>query len=392
MSDQFTPAWEDTTAWEAKGQSPASKLAMEALKIQQETMADNPGGGPTCIVYDEDLAKITLFANDHMMLDPIGGAPEVLKDTDAFTRQDDKGPYHWIQGPQDLRKVTAVTPAPTPPVEPSPNPSPVTPGTIPQKAKAVTTTNLRLRVKAGVENAAKGVLATGTEVFLTGGRKILSGTKWVRVRVETAEILGRRLNHPDKWIAAPPKVFGWVNADFLAVPASEYVAKDFPDVTHEYLWYLDDAGGLNADDVRRTLTAISDDPRGPLRAGIDLRESPRAEDADVLIRFTPGPCSGAAGCYYKASGEKARVDIDPKWFNTAWLSRVFLHETLGHATCRSYDHYNGAPQYPRPDYYGLMGNWQDQYGDHAWPDADDIANFVEWKEGRSSVVFVRDVG
>jgi hypothetical protein len=219
----------------------------------------------------------------------------------------------------------------------------------------------------------------------------VEGSLWVRVEVASAAVSSKRLSGDDRWLSAPPKQVGWVNSNYLAVPASEYVAQDFPPVTHEFLWFLESAGGLNADDVRRTLTAISDDPRGPLRAGIDLREATAANEAHVLIRFVPGPCSGAAGCYYKRASEKARVDIDPKWFNTMWLSRVFLHETLGHAATRSYDHYNGAPQYPRPDYFGLMGNWQDQFGDHAWPDTDDITNMVEWTRGASSLVFVRDL-
>jgi hypothetical protein len=394
MSRNFTPAWENVSAWEERGISPAVTLAMDDLQLQRVMMADDPFGRPSCIVYDEDLAKITLFSNDRVEYYDANGVqddPVVLNETDAFTRQGDKGPYHWAQGPIDLHPVTGVTPAPTPPVTPSPNPEPVKPGALPRKGKAVTTTNLRLRKSAGTSSQSKGVMPTGTEVLLTGGRKSLEGDTWVRVRVEAAKLTEKRLSGSDRWISAPPRQYGWVDAEFLAVPASEYEAKDFPAVTHEFLWFLEDAGGLNVDDVKRTLTAISDDPRGPLRAGIDLRESTRAEDADVLLRFSPGPCGGAAGCYYKRSGDKARVDIDPKWFNTMWLSRVFLHETLGHAATRAYDHYNNAPQYPRPDYYGLMGNWQDAYGDHAWPDEDDIANFVEWKNGKSSVVFVRDL-
>jgi hypothetical protein len=213
---------------------------------------------------------------------------------------------------------------------------------------------------------------------------------WVRVKVSKAELRTGGLSGDDAWIKSPPQQFGWVNSEYLAIPASEYVASDFPPITHEYLWWLEDAGGLNADDVKRTLTAISDDPRGPLRAGIDLRESTSAAEAHLIIRFVDTACGGAAGCYYRRSGEKARVDIQKKWFNTMWLSRVFLHETLGHAATRSYDHYSGAPQYPRSDYYGLMGNWQDQYGDHAWPDTDDIENMVEWTKGQSSLVFLRD--
>jgi hypothetical protein len=392
---EITPAWEDVSTWEERGTSPAVELAMSDLRKQQDVMADNPGSGPTCIVYDEDLAATVIVSNDlaaYYAANGVHDHPTVLKDTDAFARQNDKGPYHWTQGPQDLRKVTSVTPPPTPPVTPSPNPEPVTPGNLPKKGKAVTTTNLRLRAAPGIRAASLGVMPTGTEVLLTGGRRKLEGALWVRVQVESAELQNGRLSGTDKWISVPPTRRGWVNSEYIAIPASEYVATDFPPVTHEYLWWLEDAGGLNPDDVRRALTAISDDPRGPLRAGIDLRESTGPGDTDVLIRFIPGPCSGAAGCYYKASGQKARVDIDPKWFNTAWLSRVFLHETLGHATTRAYDHYNGAPQYPRPDYYGLMGNWQDTYGDHAWPDEDDIANFIDWKNGASTVVFVRDIG
>jgi hypothetical protein len=388
----FTPAWEDVTTWEERGVSPATKLAMEHLAIQRDAMADRPDGGPSCIVYDEDLAEITLSANDQSAL-LLFGKPEevVLKETDAFARQNDKGPYHWAQGPLDLHGVTPapVTPV-TPPVTPSPNPEPVKPNTLPRKGKAVTTTNLRLRVAPNAKSLSRGVMITGTEVLLTGGRKRVEGSLWVRVEVATVELSSKKLSGDDKWLTAPPKQRGWVNSNYLAIPASEYVAADFPPVTHEFTWWLEDAGGLNASDVRRTLTAIGDDPRGPFRAGVNLREADSSAAADVLIRFVQSPCSGAAGCYYKRSGEKARVDIGLQYFNTLWLSRVFLHETLGHAATRCYDHYNGAPQYPRPDYFGLMGNWQDRFGDHAWPDNDDIENMIAWKEGRSDLVFVRD--
>jgi hypothetical protein len=390
----FSPTWEDVAAWDAPSPTSGSSVravAMADLRKQQAALADMGPNGLSCITYDEDRAYEILQANDPTVPWLNTPAVEVMKETDAFARQGDKGPYHWSQGPLDLTPVTVTPPPPVaPPVTPSSNPQPATPGVLPKKGKAVTTSNLRLRRSPGPEARSLGVLQTGTEVKLTGGRRKLGGAIWVRVEVATAEISSKRLSGDDRWLAAPPKVSGWCNSTYLAVPASEYVAQDFPTVTHEYLWWMDDAGGLNAADVRRTLTAIGEDPRGPLRAGIHLREASRMEDAHVLIRFSPGPCGGAAGCYYKKANERARVDIDPKWFNTMWLSRVFLHETFGHAACRSYDHYNNAPQYPRSDYYGLMGNWQDQFGDHAWPDEDDIANMIEWKNGQSALVFVRD--
>ncbi len=385
MEGKFSPTWEDVEAWDEGTPPRVRSLAMQYLDLQREVMGDRPDGGPSCIVYDEDMAQSTVEANDGLPF-----TDTILNDTDAYARQGDKGPYHWAQGPLDLTPVTTPAPPETPPVVPSTNPHPATPGTLPKKGKAITTTNLRLRVSAGAGSKSRGVMPTGTEVRLTGGRKRTDNALWVRVQVDSSELVQKRLNDPDVWLQAPPKQYGWVNSEYLAVPASEYVANDFPPITHEFRWSLEDAGGLNAEDVRRTLTAIGDDPRGPLRAGVRLVEASDPATAHVLLRFVDEACGGAAGCYYKKANEKARVDIQKKWFNTMWLSRVFLHETFGHGATRCYDHYNGAPQYPRSDYYGLMGNWQDQYGDHAWPDQDDIDNMVEWKQGQSSLVFLRD--
>jgi hypothetical protein len=394
VSQSWTPAWEDSPSWQ-RSQRPnwsteAVTLASDMTNAQTATA--DVATGPSCVVYDEDMAQITIAANS-----PDGNAdfgrdvPPVLKDTDAFARQGDKGPYHWVQGPQDVRAITVAPPPPTPPVEASPNPEPIQPGKLPRKGQALTTTNLRLRKKAGTDADSLGVMPTGTVVQMTGGRKRIGPDLWVRVEVIEVAPQERTLRNNERWLNAPPGRKGWVDSDFLAVPASEYVAKDMPPITHEWLWWLDDSGGLDAETVRKTLTAIADDPRGPLRAGLDVREATIRDEADVLVRMVDDACSGAAGCYYKQTGQKARVDIAKQWWNTAWLSRVWLHECTGHGATRAYDHYNGAPQYPRPDYSGIMGNWQDHYGDHAWPDRDDIENFVAWLAGESDLVFVRDI-
>jgi hypothetical protein len=364
-------------------------LAATTAQEQAQVARDAGPGMPSCIVYDEDLAFQTLLANDPSAAMIFGESGIILNETDAFARQDDKGPYHWAQGPQDVTPVRVTPPPITPPVNPSPNPEPVTPGQLPRKGQAVTTTNLRLRKQAGVKNPSLGVIPTGTTVLMTGGRRKVEKSLWVRVKVDASEVQTTRLKGADTWLA-PPKT-GWVNSEYLAVPASEYVAQDFPPITHEFCWYLEDAGGLNAEDVKRTLTAITDDPRGPLRIGLDLREVATPQEAHVLVRMVDDACGGAAGCYYKRSGERARVDIAKRWFNTQWLSRVWLHEAVGHAATRAYDHYDNAPQYPRPEYSGLMGNWQDRHGDHAWPDQDDVDNMIEWLKGASPHVYVRDL-
>lgn len=390
-----------TPPWEILTDSPQALMASAANDTatamaandttKQLVQAQESEKRLTCLVYDEEMAEITLAVNHGDGSD--GGMPEVLKDTDAFARQGDKGPYHWAQGPQDALVVhVRPEPPPTPPVaNPSPNPESTKPGFLPRKGQAVTVSNLRLRKGAGITHPSLGVIPTGTTITLTGGRRRVEGALWVRVHVAAGGIVTppTSMREPDAWLSPPSN--GWVNSEFIAIPASEYVAADFPPVTHAYLWWLDDPGGLEPEMVRRTLTAITDDPRGPLRAGLDLREATSAEEAHVLVRLVDDACSGAAGCYYKRSGEKARVDIAKQWFNTAWLSRVWLHECMGHAVTRAYDHYNGAPQYPRPDYYGIMGNWQDHYGDHAWPDEDDMENFRQWLAGASDLVFVRDV-
>lgn len=395
-SDGWTPAWEDIEAW-GPPTTDFEKEAIAELRQQQEMLADRPDGlGPTCIIYDEEVKIkekfVTEYPDFHETLpdNSVWQETQVLLDTDAFARQGDKGPYHWAQGPQDLTPAK-TPPPPTNPVEPSPNPEPVKPGNLPRKGKAVTTTNLRLRRKAGVENQSRGVLPTGTVVELTGGTKKVDGTRWVRVCVEDIPPQEQKLRSGDLWIVAPPGVCGWANAEFLAIPASEYEALDFPPITHEFVWWLDDPGVLDRDTVRTALIAIAQDPRGPLRAGVQFREGASQDEAHILVRMVGVACGGAAGCYYKRAGEKARVDIDAKYFNTQWLSRVWLHEAFGHAASRCYDHYRNAPQYPRDDYYGLMGNWQDHYGDHAWPDEDDVQNIRQWVQGRSDLVFVRDL-
>lgn len=396
MANQdFTPAWEDFSGQTVERElTPATLASMEA-GYQIAVARDSPGG-VSCVVYDEELAARAIYANDHP---PLPGSPEsrpnlgtlldttVLKETDAYARQNDKGPYHWAQGPQDLTHVEEPAPPPTPPVNPSPNPEPVGPGQLPKKGQAVTTSNLRLRTAP--MGAVIGVMPTGTTVLLTGGRKKLDGTLWVRVKVDASEMRQTKLKGADSWLS-PPRT-GWVSSEYLAVPQSEYVRSDFPPVTHRFFWWLDDPGGLNPDDVKRTLTAIMDDPRGPLRAGIDVVEATSQGQAHILVRFVDDACGGAAGCYYKRLNEKARVDVAKRWFETAWLSRVWIHEAVGHAATRSYDHYDNAPQYPRPEYHGIMGNWQDHYGDHAWPDADDVENWQRWCAGQSDLVFVRDL-
>jgi hypothetical protein len=393
MTDDVTPAWEhlDLKA-PSRDLTPVSLATTEAM-YQVKMAADSPGG-LACLVYDEELAARAIYVNDHAAIhesipQQIGALHDttVLKDTDAFARQGDKGPYHWAQGPQDLEVVTTPAPPPTPPVNPSPNPEPTKPGQLPRKGQAVTTSNLRLRKRPMGD--VLGVMPTGTTVLLTGGRKRHEGSLWVRIKVDASEIRQTRLTGADTWLS-PPKA-GWVNSEYLAVPQSEYVSLDFPDVTHRFLWWLDDAGGLNPDDVRRTLTAIMDDPRGPLRAGIDMVEATTPDQAHILVRFVDDACGGAAGCYYKRLAERARVDIAKQWFSTAWLSRVWIHEAVGHAATRSYDHYQNAPQYPRSDYYGIMGDWQSHYGDHAWPDGDDVENWRDWCRGNSPYVYVRDL-
>ena len=389
-----TPAWEDVETW-GTPTTAVERIAITELRQQQEVMADRPDGMPSCIIYDEEITARAIRAS--AVPNGLGALREtvVLKDTDAFARQGDKGPYHWAQGPQDLTPVTTPPPPPSP-VEPSPNPEPVKPGQLPRKGKAVTTTHLRLRRRAGTGQSPLGVLPTGTVVELTGGRKRIKRGKdkdlWVRICVETVVSQDTELPSEDRWLIVPPGVCGWVDSDFLAIPASEYEVSDFPPVTHEFRWFLDDSGGLDRDTVRTALTAIAQDPRGPLRAGVMFNEAKSADTAHILVRMVDNACSGAAGCYYKRMGERARVDIAKEWFNKSWLSRVWLHEAFGHACSRAYDHYRNAPQYPRDDYYGLMGNWQDHYGDHAWPDADDIENIRQWVDGKSDVVFVQDLG
>jgi hypothetical protein len=399
-NDGWTPAWEDVDAW-GEPTTDFEREAIAELRAQQAMIADRPDGlGPTCIVYDEEVkiaernlntlqksidADVTLA--EHWQR---GEGPVLLKDTDAFLRQGDKGPYHWAQGPQDLTPVTTPSPPPAP-VPPSPNPEPVKPGVLPKRGRAVTTTHLRLRRKAGTGHPSRGVLPTGTVVEMTGGIGIVSGDRWRRICVEDVPPQSKRLREPDQWIAAPPGVCGWVDEDFLAVPRSEYEMRDFPPVTHQFRWFLDDAGGLDHETVAKALSAIAQDPRGPLRAGVQLARVESAADAHTLVRMVDDACGGAAGCYYKRAGERARVDIGKEYFNTKWLSRVWLHEVFGHACSRSFDHYKNAPQYPREDYFGFMGNWQDQFGDHAWPDEDDIDNIRQWVQGRSDLVFVRDL-
>lgn len=393
--DDFTPTWESVDEW-GLPTTTVERVAISQLRDQQEMLADRPDGMPSCIIYDEEItARALRAAVVPNSISPLHEA--VLNETDAFARQGDKGPYHWTQGPQDLTPVKDTTsPNPNPPVEPSPNPEPVKPGQLPRKGKAVTTTHLRLRRRAGTGHPTLGVLPTGTVVELTGGRRRIKGTKdtdlWVRICVENVVPQDGQLRSGDRWLIAPPGMCGWVDSDFLAIPSSEYESSDFPPVTHEFRWWLDDSGGLDRDTVRTALASIAQDPRGPLRAGVMLNEAKVATDAHILVRMVDNACSGAAGCYYKRMGERARVDIAKEWFNKSWLSRVWLHEAFGHACSRAYDHYRNAPQYPREDYYGLMGNWQDQFGDHAWPDVDDIENIRQWVNGNSDVVFVQDLG
>jgi SH3 domain-containing protein len=377
-----TPVWEDL---DIGGGDEVKQLAASGTLAMTQAANDSPG--PSCIVYDEELAEAVLEANTAP-----GPLSVVLNETDAFSRTGDKGPYHWLQGPQDVTPVTETQPPVTPPVDPSPNPEPATPGVLPRKGNAVTISHLRIRQKPGKEGKILGVMPTGTEVSLTGARKRVTWDDlWVRVEVEEVPPPQGKLGGSDFWLVAPPGVKGWVDAEFLAVPASEYQAEDFPAITHQWLWFLDDPGEYDPETVKKAITAITEDPRGPRRAGIDMREATRRGEAHILIRMVDDACGGAAGCYYKKTGEAARADIAKKYFNTSWFSRVLLHEAVGHGCTRSYDHYTGAPQYPRPDYAGLMGNWQDHYGDHAWPDLDDIENWVLWLQGASPFVYVRDV-
>lgn len=385
----ITPAWEHLKQ-EPHHDDPVLRLADHFTSAQTSVANDAPG--PSCIVWDEDMAAATVvIASTPAVANHLPDAPKILSDTDAFARQGDKGPYHWAQGPLDVSAITIPLPPITPPVSPSPgNPHPAKPGTLPKRGKALTTSHLRLRQSWGTRSHSLGVMPTGTTVSLTGGRHKINDDLWVRVRVDELPPSSGNLKGDDVWLVVPPGVSGWVDADFLAVPASEYVAADFPTLTHEWRWFLDDPGGLDADTIKRTFTAIAEDARGVRRAGINLRETDTREDAHILIRMVDAACGGAAGCYYKASHQIARADIVKEYFNTSWLSRVLQHEVVGHGCCRSYDHYDGAPQYPRADYYGIMGNWQDHYGDHAWPDEDDIENWREWLQGKSQVVFVRD--
>ena len=378
----ITPAWEDVAAW-GEPETSAEKLAIAVLRRQQQKMADSPDNTVTCIVYDEDLAHRVLVANHRITDGAVLRDIRVLKDTDAFARQNDKGPYHWAQGPQDVTPVN-TTPAPNHGAEK------VKPGKLPRKGMAVTTTNLRLRKRPGVESPSLGVLPTAEVVTLTGGRKRVDGSLWVHVDVDSVAPPTKRLKEPDVWVEKP--THGWVNSTYLAIPETEWRASDFPPITHEWRWYLEDSGGLDPEKVRKALNAILQDPRGPLRAGIHVMEVNSPAEADILVRMVDDPCNGAAGCYYKQQGQKARCDIGKKWFDTQWLSRVWIHEATGHGALRSYDHYNGAPEYPRPDYSGIMGNWQDHYGDHAWPDEDDIENWIAWLKGTSPYVFVSDLG
>lgn len=361
-----------TTPWEDL--FPDRQLVQLAMPRQAAAYDQPDAHGHSCLVWDEDVERQAPADADQ---------PRVT--TLDFRSQDDKGPYHWAQGPQDVSPV-AGQPPPTP--KPPPTPTP----TLPKKGRAITTANLRLRVRAGSDQRVRGVIPAGSTVQLTGGRRrVDDGALWVRVvcrREWLAQPTGR-LQPPDEWLRGT--VAGWVHSGYLAMPDTEYDAdeQDFPPVTHEFRFRVESALDLDVATVAEALNAIMTDPRGPRRSGLLLRQVGPGEEPHVLVRLVQSSCGGAAGCYYKQSGQTARVDINREYWGTSWFSRVAIHELAGHGATRSYDHYRGAPDYPRNDYYGIMGNWQDAFGDHAWPDEDDCQNWAVWLQGASPVVMPR---
>lgn len=373
---EITPQWSDLFP---------STASLELTSPRAGASYDLPDErGYTCLVWDEAKEQIEQVANDHTAAVEHHTDVQVLSDTDAFARQGDKGPYHWAQGPLDNVPYTASTPPP-PPAEPA------KPGALPVHGNVITTSNLRMRVRPDPASPAYGVIPAGSLLSLTGARRRRpDGTLWVRCKYDAdqaAEQTGQ-LRRPDRWLDEDE--VGWVNSTFLAVPAMDWAPQDFPPVTHEWRWNLADTMDVPKDDAQRTLQAIFDDPRGPRRAGLLVTHTDHADEANVVVSFTPNPCNGAAGCYYKRSGQVARAEIGRDYWGSSWLSRVAIHEVIGHGACRCYDHYRGAPDYPRSEYSGIMGNWTDAFGDHAWPDADDVENWIEWLAGQSPYVFVRD--
>lgn len=385
----MTRPWEELFAGDvgpaASALTPAALAAAKVAKHQQEAGADV---ALSCVTYDEDAAAMAIMV--HEAYPEEMARAEAVRDAQA---QGDGGPYHWAQGPQDvpvasLRGPGGAQPPKTPQGGPT-EPTPATgPGTLPKKGHAQTVADLWLRTRPNGSKAA--VMPIGTKVELTGGtRHMKDGTTWRKVVVR----------RPASW-ETPHRQYqtaergddGWCNSAYLAATAKDYAEEGFPEPTHEWRYWVESAGALDLGKVVDALAAIAEDPRGPRRAGLRLVPVTSQAAANVVVRFQPRACGNAAGCYYKEQGQQARVDIQEQWFGTMWLSRVFLHEVMGHAAARCYDHYDGAPQYPRPEYSGLMGNWTDQFGDHAWPDEDDIANVRQWLAGQSTAVFIRDAG
>lgn len=386
-----------TDAWErmvGTGRPPSGRLTLRSANtVVQQGDADagiTPGFG--CVVWDEEAESAAAhgraaMADTMARVDVVNALGAVssdaagigMADTDATARQGDGGPYHWAQGPQDV--TTLPEPEPANGGAPSPPAAPVVPiNTVPRSGRMVTTSDLNLREMPGRDGKRVGVMPAGSTVELTGGRRrvVRNGVRslWVRVRFRFAP--------------ASDPVAGWCDSTFLAAPAAEWSADGaFPPITHEWRVYVEDTMDVPRSEFMRVTRAIFDDPRGPLRAGLRVVLLDSAEGANVVLRLTAEACGGAAGCYYKQAGQVARADVVRTYYGGPWYSRVLLHEVVGHAATRCYDHYKSAPQYPRPDYFGLMGDWQSKHGDHAWPDEDDVANWAEWLAGASRAVYFR---
>jgi hypothetical protein len=369
-------------AWEEL--FPDRQAIADGAPRQLAVLANPDDAGHSCVMWDEELEQQQEAPVEPVTLLDDGDGPQA----GDSRSQGDQGPYHWAQGPQDVRTVQAPPPPPPPPPPPvpiKPKPTPV----LPRRGYVITSANLRVRIMPGITGNVRGVLPVHSVVMLTGGVRLpQGGGRWVRIQYRKAA-LGKTegsLQPPDKWIDGTG--VGWVNSAFLAMPASEYTAADadLPPVTHEWPFEVADAMDVDKAALTETLAAIFADPRGPRRAGLLVRPVRAGEQPLTIVRFVQSSCGGAAGCYYKQSGQVARVDLNREYWGTQWLSRIAIHELAGHAATRCFDHYRGAPDWPRDDYYGIMGNWQDAFGDHAWPDQDDIDNWVLWLQGASPVV------
>ena len=278
--------------------------------------------------------------------------------------------HHWVQGPQDVRRITTE----------SPDPLPVTLAL----AELIKTGHLVMASSFNYDTALY-------EAFVPN-----LGGNLTEIRPNSVLIL--RLSQP-LTVVVNGRAFPVTANTPTPVPVGSSVSISLPGIPApgfrwEFRWWLESPPsipGFSTEDILKKVAFILDG--APLswgvKTGVRFRQVQTMDEADIVLRITVGPPPGlprftGPGWYYfdpNIQKAVAQVTDQPFYWEHPWIMNYILGmELVGHGCFRMWDMY--IPEH-EPYLRGSMGGFTAAEAAQGWPSDLEAWCGNEWLGGRA---------